>query len=131
MAAPPIDPAINGYSLAIGGKFIVQFWEFGSEIVARTWVQAVREGEQTGTEILERLMRFQLRRLGHDDLVLSLDPDDGDLYLHRRFSAETLDSLGLHRLMQEMVDGAARYRAVGSPEQPAPATLPPHMIIRP
>ncbi len=121
----------GGYAFALDGKFIVELWEDGDDVIGLTWLGGVPRDPAERQDLIGRLMRYQLARIGQDDLVLGLDDAEDSLHLHARWPATEVATLGVDGVIQRLVDGANRYRiAMGNQAEVAARPAAP-MIIRP
>jgi hypothetical protein len=126
---PAIDAATGGCALAIDGRYMVHLLETGSSVVAWAWLGDLPGEEGAQESLLRRLLRAELGRLGEDDAILSVDPADGALNLHRLVASASLDPDSFERLLQSLVDSVERRRgSLG--ERPSPRPSAP-LVIRP
>jgi hypothetical protein len=124
---PAVDAATGGYALAIDGRYMVHLLEVGSSVAAWAWLGDLPREERAQETLLHRLLRAELGRLGEDAAILSVDPADGALNLHRLVASATLDLDSFERLLQSLIDSVERRRgSLG--ERPSP--IPP-LVIRP
>ena len=127
MRPPAADQASGGYALALGGRHIIHLRESAARVAAWAWLGDLPAEAGARDATLRRLLRAELARFADDDVVLSLDADA--LQLHRRVARATLDVAGLTALLQSLVDGVERRRAMLGERRPARPVAP--MVIRP
>jgi hypothetical protein len=126
---PTPDPATGGFAFALDGRYAVHLREIGGAVVAWAWLADLPTEEGARGQTMRRLLRAELARFGEDDVVLSLDETAGEIQLHHRVARDQLDVERLSTLLQSLVDGIERRRALLTERRSAPPMAP--MIIRP
>ena len=128
---PQPDAKTGGYELAVDGRYIIQIWEFGPNVIGRIWLGDLPSlGSDRGAK-LRGLMRRQLAELGKDDVILSVDEQSNEFYLHRPVPSAGFSTQVLVELLQSLLNAVERYHHRTEAATPIQAAPIPQMIIRP
>jgi hypothetical protein len=119
----------GGFALAFDGRFIIHVRELGKAATIMAWLGDLPGAQGVRQATLRRLLRAELAGFADDGVVLSLDDETDELYLHRRLPAADLDVPAFERLLKDLLDHVARYRGLLAKPQRLPPPAP--MIIRP